>query len=223
MNKVDVLSLKKVKLKVEIWSDVVCPWCYIGKRRFEESLAQFEHSRNIDIEWKSFQLDPETKSEPGKSIHQSLADKKGITVEQARQMNDQVTGLAKEAGLTYNLDQAVVANTFDAHRLLQLAKKKGLGPLAEERLFKAYFTEGRNLADHPTLVQFGTEIGLSATEVSNMLSSDECAEEVSRDAYEAYQLEIHSVPFFLINNKYAVSGAQAPETFLGALRKAWTE
>jgi predicted DsbA family dithiol-disulfide isomerase len=221
MNKIDALSLKKVKLKVEIWSDVVCPWCYIGKRRFEQALNQFEHARDIDIEWKSFQLDPDTTPEPGKNIHQMLADKKGWTLDYARQMNDHVASMAKDVGLTYHFDQAVVANTFDAHRLLQLAKKKGLGPAAEEKLFTAYFTDGRNIGDHSTLVQLGTELGLSATEVSQMLSTDECAEEVSRDAYEAYQLGIHSVPTFIFNEKYGVSGAQEPELFLNTLRKAW--
>lgn len=214
-------SFKRVTVKVEIWSDVVCPWCYIGKRRFEQALEQFEHKQDIDIEWKSFQLDPETKSDPGKSIHQMLADKKGISVDRAREMNDHVTGLAREEGLTYNFDQAVVANTFDAHRLIQLAKKHGLGAKAEERLFKAYFTEGFNLADHDALVKLGSEIGLSEQDVSNMLSTNAYAEEVSRDAYEAYQLGIHSVPTFIFNEQYGISGAQEPELFLNTLRKAW--
>jgi predicted DsbA family dithiol-disulfide isomerase len=221
MSTLDVQSLKKVKLKVEIWSDVVCPWCYIGKRRFEQALEQFEHKQHINIEWKSFQLDPDSKPEPGISIHQSLAAKKGWTLDYARQMNDHVANLAKEVGLAYNFDIVVPANTLDAHRLLQFAKKKGLGDIAEELLFKAYFSGGKNIADHSTLIELAVDIGLDANEVRSMLSSDLFTEEVSRDVYEAYQLGIRSVPFFVVDEKYGVSGAQPTEVFLGALRKAW--
>lgn len=221
MNKIDVASLQKVKLKVEIWSDVVCPWCYIGKRRFEQALEQFEHKQDIEIVWKSYQLDPEMKSDPSKTIHQMLAEKKGISVDQAARMNDHVTQLAREAGLSYQFDRAVVANTFDAHRLIQLAKQKGLGPEAEERLFRAYFTEGENLADHTTLVKLGVEIGISSKEVSDMLSGNAFADEVSQDIYEAYQLGIRSVPTFVFNERYGIAGAQEPELFLNTLRKAW--
>jgi Predicted dithiol-disulfide isomerase involved in polyketide biosynthesis len=221
MNMIDVASLQKVKLKVEIWSDVVCPWCYIGKRRFEQALEQFEHKQDIEIVWKSYQLDPELKSDPKTTVHQMLANKKGISVEQARQMNDHVTQLAHEAGLSYHFERAVVANTFDAHRLIQLAKKKGLGPEAEERLFRAYFTEGENLADHATLEKIGSEIGIPAQEVSEMLSGRAFADEVSQDAYEAYQLGIRSVPTFVFNERYGIAGAQEPDLFLSTLRKAW--
>ena len=223
MNKFDVLTIKKVKLKVEIWADVICPWCYIGKRRFELALEQFEHLKDVDIEWKSFQLNPNSKPHPGKSIHQSLADKKGWTLEYAKQMNDHVTSVAKEVGLIYNFDKTIPANTSDTHRLIQLAKKSGLGQMAEEQLFKAYFTDGKNIADHVTLVKLGTEIGLEKEKVSKMLSSNECADDVSRDSYEAVQLGIHSVPYFLISEKYSVSGAQQPEAFLDALQRAWLE
>ena len=223
MNKFDVLTIKKVKLKVEIWADVICPWCYIGKRRFELALEQFEHLKDVDIEWKSFQLNPNSKPYPGKSIHQSLADKKGWTLEYAKQMNDHVTSVAKEVGLIYNFDKTIPANTSDAHRLIQLAKKSGIGQMAEEQLFKAYFTDGKNIADHVTLVKLGTEIGLEKEKISKMLSSNECADDVSRDSYEAVQLGIHSVPYFLISEKYSVSGAQQPEAFLDALQRAWLE
>jgi len=221
MSKIEVSSIRNVKLKVEIWADIVCPWCYIGKRRFEQALAQFEHSKNIEIEWKSYQLSPNGNPKPGKSIYQSLADKKGWTLDYTKQVHEHVTSQAKEVGLTYNFDDVVVANTFDAHRLMQHSRKRGLGQIAEEHLFKAYFTEGRNIADHQTLIQIGTEIGLESIEVSQMLSGNECSEDVSRDIYEAHQIGVQGVPYFLINETYAVSGAQQPETFLGLLRKAW--
>ena len=222
MNKMDIQYLKKVTVKVEIWSDVVCPWCYIGKRRFELALDKFEHKKDVSIEWKSFQLDPNTRPEPGINIHQSLARKKGWTEEYARQMNDHVPSLAAKVGLTYNFDKVVVANTFDAHRLMQFAKKQGAGSASEERLFKAYFTEGRNLNDHTTLVELGADIGLDPSQIATMLSTDECREDVEGDAYDAFQLGIHGVPFFVLNEKYGISGAQEPEVFLSSLQKAWT-
>lgn len=221
MNKIDVASVKKVTLKVEIWADIVCPWCYIGKRRFELALAKFEHSREVDIEWKSYQLNPKSKPDPNKSIHQSLADKKGWTLDYTMQVHDHVASLAKEIGLTYNFDKVIPANTFDAHRLIQLAKKSGAGQAAEELLFKSYFTDGKNIADHSTLLQLGIELGLDKKSVSQMLAGNDCANDVSRDLYEASQLEIHGVPFFFVADKYVVSGAQPPETFLNMLRKAW--
>jgi len=210
-------------MKVEIWSDVMCPFCYIGKRRFENALAQFAHKDKVEVIWKSFQLNPDMKTEPGKNINQYLAEVKGWSLEQARQTNDHVTKMAKEAGLDYDLDKAVVANSFDAHRLVQLAKTTGKGDAMEEQLFKAYFTEGKNIADHDTLVQLATGIGLDAETVKKVLDSDEYADAVDQDIYESQQIGVRGVPFFVLNDRYAVSGAQASETFAGALDKAWGE
>ncbi|WP_338876706.1 DsbA family oxidoreductase [Spirosoma sp. SC4-14] len=210
-------------MDVEIWSDVMCPFCYIGKRKFEQALSQFPHNEQINVVWKSFQLNPAMKTDPGKNINEYLAEVKGWSVEQARQMNDRVTAMAQEVGLAYDFDRAIVANSFDAHRLIQLAKTKGLGDAAEERLFRAYFTEGRNTADHATLLELGTAIGLDATEVQTVLAGDAFADDVNRDIYEAQQVGARGVPFFVLNRRYAVSGAQAPETFLGALNTAWAE
>jgi predicted DsbA family dithiol-disulfide isomerase len=210
-------------MKVEIWSDVICPWCYIGKRRFEMALAQFIQKDKIEIEWKSYQLDPSLITDPNKSINQMLAEKKGWTIDYAKEMNDHVSQLAKEVGLDYNFDKAIVANTFDAHRLIQLSKKKNQGNKAEEFLFKAYFTDGKNIGDHNTLIQLGKEIGLDPTEVSAMLESDAYAKEVKADVYEAYQMGSRSVPFYLMNNKFAITGAQSPEIFLNALKNALEE
>jgi predicted DsbA family dithiol-disulfide isomerase len=210
-------------MKVEIWSDVMCPFCYIGKRRFEEALAKFGHAGEVDITWKSFQLNPELVTDPSISIHQYLADAKGWQIDYARQVGDQVTELALGVGLHYNMDNAVVANSFDAHRLSHLATENGLGDAAEEALFKAYFTEGKNIADHDTLAQLGDTIGLNAGEVKQVLTTDKYADAVKQDIDEARQLGIRGVPFFVVNDKYAVSGAQATEVFLETLEKAWED
>lgn len=210
-------------MKVEIWSDVMCPFCYIGKRRFESALQQFPNKDKVEIEWKRFQLDPHLKTDPEKSINQMLADKKGWTLDYAKQMNDHVTKMAKEVGLEYNFDKAIVANSFDAHRLSHLAAKHGLQDKAEEGLFKAYFTEGKNTADHATLIALGKDIGLDAVEVKQMLESSLYTDEVNKDMLEAQELGIGGVPFFVINRRYAVSGAQQPEAFLQALSSAWSE
>lgn len=201
----------------------MCPFCYIGKRKFEQALNQFEHKEQINIVWKSFQLNPDMKTQPGKSINQYLAEVKGWSLAEAQRMNDHVTGMAREVGLSYDLNKAVVANSWDAHRLIQLAKQHGLGDAIEERLFRAYFTEGRDTSDHATLLELGTEIGLEATAVEQLLNSNQFADAVNRDVYEAQQVGARGVPFFVLNRRYAVSGAQQPETFLGALNTAWTE
>jgi len=201
----------------------MCPFCYIGKRKFEEALSQFPHNDQINVVWKSFQLNPAMKTDPGKNINEYLAEAKGWSIDQARQMNDRVTAMAQEVGLSYDFDRAIVANSFDAHRLIQLAKTKGLGDAAEERLFRAYFTEGQNTADHTTLLALGTDIGLDPTDVQAVLASNAFADDVNRDIYEAQQVGARGVPFFVLNRRYAVSGAQAPETFLGALNTAWAE
>ncbi|MCK8494150.1 DsbA family oxidoreductase [Spirosoma sp. RP8] len=210
-------------MEVEIWSDVMCPFCYIGKRKFEHALNEFSHKDQVTIVWKSFQLNPAMKTDPSKNINDYLSEAKGWSLDQARQMNDRVTAMASDVGLTYDFDKAVVANSFDAHRLIQLAKAHRLGDAAEERLFRAYFTEGRNTADHETLLELGTDIGLDASDVRQMLESNQYAEAVQRDIYEAQQVGARGVPFFVFNRRYAVSGAQQPETFLGALNTAWSE
>jgi predicted DsbA family dithiol-disulfide isomerase len=210
-------------MDVEIWSDIMCPFCYIGKRKFEHALSQFTHKDQVNVVWKSFQLNPDMKTEPGKNINQYLAEVKGWGLDEAKRMNDHVTAMAREVGLSYDFDKAVVANSWDAHRLIQLAKQNGLGDSAEERLFKAYFTEGRDTSDHATLVELGTEIGLDAAAIEQMLQSNQFAEAVNQDVYEAQQVGARGVPFFVLNRRYAVSGAQQPETFLGALNTAWAE
>jgi predicted DsbA family dithiol-disulfide isomerase len=216
-----LLDKHKKIMKVEIWSDVMCPFCYIGKRRFEEALEKSSHKDEIEIEWKSFQLNPDMVTDPSININQYLADVKGWSLEQAKEMNAHVTGMAAEAGLTYNFDKAVVANSFKAHRFTHLAKKHGLGDAAEEQLFKAYFTDGKNTDDINLLTDLGTAIGLDADEVKQTLESDAFAEEVRYDVYESQQLGIRGVPFFVLDRKFGVSGAQAVPVFEETIEKAF--
>ncbi len=210
-------------MKVEIWSDVMCPFCYIGKRRFEDALEHFEYKDEIEIEWKSFQLNPDMETNPNTNIDQYLADVKGFTIDHARQLNAHVTQMAAEAGLTYNFDKAIVANSFNAHRYSHLAKKHGLGVEAEEQLFKAYFTDGKNIDDQDTLIELGAALGLDANEVKQTLESNEYADAVKHDIAQARYLGIQGVPFFVLNNKYAVSGAQAVPVFEQTLQKAFDD
>jgi len=210
-------------MKVEIWSDVMCPFCYIGKRRFEDALQQFAHKDEVEIEWKSFQLNPDMKTDPSVNISQYLADAKGWTLEYAQQMNKHVTEMAAEVGLQYDFDRSVVANSFNAHRFSHLAKKYNLGDAAEEQLFKAYFTLGKNIDDADTLAELGTEIGLDKDEVLAVLNSSQYSDDVKHDIAEAQYLGIRGVPFFVMNGKYAVSGAQAVPVFSETLEKAFGE
>jgi predicted DsbA family dithiol-disulfide isomerase len=211
------------KMKVDIWSDVRCPFCYIGKRKFETALESFPNKGEVEVVWHSFELDSALKTETDKSVYDYLAERKGMSREVSVQMHNQLTQSAKEVGLDYHFDKAVVANSFNAHRLIQLAKTKGLGDAAEERLFKAYYTEGRNIDDLNTLTQLGVEIVLTAIEVGEMLYSNAFADEVRKDQAQAQAMNITGVPFFVIDEKYGVSGAQPSELFSQALEKAWSE
>jgi predicted DsbA family dithiol-disulfide isomerase len=210
-------------MKIDIWSDVMCPFCYIGKRKFENALAQFANKEDIEIEWHSFQLDPTVQPEPGKDIYSYLAERKGLSVEQSKQMHGNVARMAADVGLQYNFDKAVIANSYDAHRVSQLAKKYGKGDAMEEQLFKGYFTEGKDISDHETLVAMAAAIGMNGEEVRQMLAGNAYKDAVDADIHRAAQIGINGVPFFVFNNRYAVSGAQQPETFLGALNAAWKE
>jgi len=213
------------KMKVEVWSDIMCPFCYIGKRNYEAALKQFADSNKVEIEWHSFQLDPNISehTENKSNVFQYLADRKGISYEQSVKMHQGVIQTAKEAGLTYNLDKAIVANSYDAHKMIQLAKMKGLGDEAEERLFRAYFTEGIDIGNPLQLLRLGQEIGLIEEEITAAIESDEYAYKVKQDIQEAQSLGVTGVPFFVFNRKYAVSGAQPPHIFLQTLEKSFKE
>ena len=209
-------------MKIEIWSDVMCPFCYIGKRRFENALQQFENKDKVEVVWKSFQLDPDLQT-TGKHINEYLAERKGWTVGYANQMNSHVTQMAADEGLSYDFDKAVVANTFDAHRFAHYAASKQKGDIAEESLFNAYFTQGKNIADHATLAELGKSIGLDAKETKDILAGNAFTEEVHYDIKEAVEIGVRGVPFFVIDRKYAISGAQPEEVFTQTFRKAFAE
>jgi predicted DsbA family dithiol-disulfide isomerase len=208
-------------MEIEIWSDIMCPFCYIGKRKFETALQNFEHKDKVKVIWKSYLLDPGLVSDSTKSIHQHLANTKGWTVEYAREMGAYVSKMAKEEGLQYNMDLVKVANTFDAHRLIQMAKQIHKGDEMEEVLFKAYFTEGKNLADQTVLKSLAISVGLDGEDVDVMFKSKNFAKEVLEDLKSAEDNGVSGVPYFVFDRKFSVSGAQPSETFLNALRKAW--
>lgn len=210
-------------MKIEIWSDIICPFCYIGKRKFETALAQFNDKEQVQIEWKSFQLMPGLNTEPNKSLDEVLAEKKGLSLEEARQMNGYASQLAKDAGLTYHMDKVIPANTLKAHQLIHFAKKQGKQMEAEEILFKSYFTDGKNIDDLETLLTLGEEIGLDAKSLKAELQENRFADEVQADIFEAQQLGVNGVPFFVFNRKYAVSGAQPSQVFLETLDKSFQE
>ena len=210
-------------MEINIWSDVRCPFCYIGKRKFEMALDKFPHKDKVNVVWKSFELDPNLTTNTKVSATEHLSTAKGISKEQAEGMQEHVANIAKEIGLDFNTKKTVVANSFNAHRLIQLAKSKGLGNEVEEVLFKAYFEEGKNIDDKETLIETGVSIGLEESEVKKIFNSDAFSKEVKHDEMQAQALGINGVPFFVLNNKYAVSGAQSPETFLDVLEQTWEE
>lgn len=210
-------------MKVDIWSDVRCPFCYIGKRKFEMALEQFSHKDAVEIEWHSFELDPDAETKPTINSYDYLAEKKGKTREWAVEMHDHITQVAAEVGLGFNFDKAVVANSFNAHRLIQLAKFNGLDNEVEEQLFIAHFINGQNIDDHAVLIQTGMSAGLEKMAIEEMLNSYEFSNEVRADEQIAQQIGITGVPCFVFDQKLAVSGAQAPETFLGAMEQAWAQ
>lgn len=206
-------------MKIEIWSDIMCPFCYIGKRQLETALEQFPDN-DFEIDWKSFQLDPTITPEPGKDVYTYLAERKGMTVEQSKEMHKGVAERAKSVGLEYNFDKAVISNSLEAHRIIQLAKTKNLGDEIEEIFFKAYFTEGRDLNDGPTLIELAEKAGLDKNDVLEVLKSDNLyLKEVEHDIEEAQQIGVQGVPFFVFDRKYAVSGAQPVEAFVQTIKE----
>jgi predicted DsbA family dithiol-disulfide isomerase len=210
-------------MRVEIWSDIACPWCYIGRRRFEKALKQFEHSSEVEIIWRSFELDPNAPREYPGSVNDMLVEKKGISRPQAEAMHKHVTDLAAQEGLDYHFELARVGNSFDAHRLLHLAAKRGLQGEMKERIQKGYFTEGLAFSDVETLVKLAVEVGLDGDEARQVLESDAYADDVRADEQKAYMIGVRGVPFFLFDEKYAVSGAQPSDLFMTALQRTWAE
>lgn len=211
-------------MQIEIWSDVVCPWCYIGKRRLEKALAQFPHQ--VEVVFRSFELDPSAPRVPVETVAESLGRKYGGGVEAGRQMVDRVEAVAAEQGLLFRHHQSLRVNTVDAHRLLHLALDSG-GPALQgklkEALLAAYFVQTENVADHDTLSRIATEAGLDPHRVREVLESDEYADAVEADVRQAAAFGATGVPFFVIDRKYGVSGAQPTEVFTQVLERAWAE
>jgi predicted DsbA family dithiol-disulfide isomerase len=205
---------------VEVWSDIVCPWCYIGKRRLETALRSFEHAGDVEVVWRSFQLDPSIRPGTAEPVYDSLAAKFGGSKAQVKAMTAQVAALAEAEGLHYDFDHAVSINTFDAHRLIHLADAHGLGGQAHERLMRANLIEGATL-DTPTLVRLGAEIGVPAAEAQRVLDGDDYTADVRNDIRQAQLYGASGVPFFVLNQAYGVSGAQSSDVFLQALRTAY--
>jgi predicted DsbA family dithiol-disulfide isomerase len=210
-------------MQVEIWSDIVCPWCYIGKRRFESALANFQHRDQIAIIWRSFELDPHAPRVSEQTRDEMLAKKYGISLQEVAKTNKHLTSLAAQEGLDYHLDLARPANTLDANRLIHLADTYNLQDAMKERLMQAYFTEGKVIGDIETLVQLAVEVGLDAEKTRGVLNSGTYTNEVRSEEQMARTLGISGVPFFVIDKKYGISGAQPTELFQKALERAWSE
>jgi predicted DsbA family dithiol-disulfide isomerase len=204
---------------VEIWSDIACPWCYVGKRRFEAALAAYEHRDEVQVTWRSFELDPTAprEREPDGATH--LADKYGTSREEALAMQQRMTDTGAGDGLEFRFDIARGGNTFDAHRLLHLAAAHGMQAAMKERLMRAYLTEGELIADHAVLARLGVEAGLPEDEVRDTLATDRFATEVREDQRTAQRIGIQAVPYFVVDRAVGASGAHPPEALLELLRR----
>jgi predicted DsbA family dithiol-disulfide isomerase len=211
-------SKERGMIQVEVWSDIVCPWCYIGKRRLERALSAFPG--DVTVEWRSFQLDPTTPTGDPRPVAESLAARKGFSPAQVRGMFAHVTRIAAEEGLAYDFDRARTANTLDAHRLLHFAKAHGKQSELKERLMQAYFTEGADVGDQAVLARLAGEVGLDEVAAKQALADGGYLNEVHEDIATARAYGINGVPFFVFNSRIGVSGAQPLEVFEQALRQS---
>ncbi|SFC91412.1 DsbA family oxidoreductase [Bacillus sp. UNCCL81] len=210
-------------MKIEIWSDYVCPFCYIGKRQFEIGLEQFKHKEEVEVVLRSFQLDPYAKKNTGMDIHQVLSSKHGIPYEKAKALNNQFRQKAKEVGLDYQFDTMIPTNSYDALLLSYYAKENGKMQEFMERIMKAHFTDSLDIGDHATLARLTSEIGLDANEALNVLANNKYSKNIAADRAEGSKIGIQGVPFFVVNDKYAISGAQPSQVFLEILQRVWKE
>ena len=208
-------------IKVDIWSDVQCPWCYIGKRKFEAGAAQF--GGEVEVEYHSFELAPDTPVDFDGTPADYLAQRKGLPAEQVELMLERVTGIAKSVGLEYDYDRMHQTNTVISHELVHFAKSKGRQLEMTERLFQAYFLNGEHIGRIPDLVDIAVELGFDRTEVTEALESHRFLADVKADVALAREYGINGVPFFVIDGKYGVSGAQEADTFANALTQVSTE
>lgn len=208
-------------MNIEIWSDIACPWCFIGKRRFEAALAAFPHRDDVRVTWRSFELDPDAPTEVTGDRSERLARKYGMTVERAQAVQDHMTEVAAADGLDFHFERARSGNTFDAHRLVHLAAEHGAQDAMKERLLRAYLSEGELVSDHETLVRLAAETGLDPEEARAALASDAYAEAVRDDERAAGSLGITAVPFFVVDREMGMSGAQSPELLGKLLDRGW--
>jgi protein disulfide-isomerase len=195
----------------------MCPFCYIGKRHLEQALAEFP-DLVVQIEWKSFQLDPSITPQPGKDVYSYLAERKGMSLNESTSMHKTVADRAAAVGLRYDFEKAIIANSLRAHQLIQLAKTKGLGDLMEEVFFSAYFCEGEDLNDDNTLMRLGIKAGLNQLDISETLAENSFSAAINNDIYEAQQIGVRGVPFFVFDRKYAISGAQPVAAFIETIQ-----
>ncbi|MBU3213845.1 DsbA family oxidoreductase [Clostridium estertheticum] len=210
-------------MKIEIWSDYACPYCYIGKRRLEKALESFSDRKDIEISFKSFELDPSASYKTTTNTRERISVKYRMSSEKAQQMIDSITEYAKSVGLDFNYGKVRYTNTFDAHRIAKYAETKGKGIEISEKLLHAYFTENKQMSDHRVLTDIAIEFGLDKLEVEDILNGKKFAQDVRNDEYEAGKLGIQAVPFFLINEKYSISGAQSSRVFKKVIEKALQE
>lgn len=210
-------------MKVDIWSDTRCPFCFIGKRNFEKALQAFSQNEKVEVNWHSFQLDPNMKTDLTKNHYEYLSEVKGFPMTQIMQMHENLTQSGKNAGIDFNFDDVKVSNSFKSQMLVQLAKEKGKATEMEELLFEAYFKSGKDIDDVEVLSEIGEKLGFSNEEIRNAAQSPELAKLVKNDIFAANSLGIKGVPFFVFNEKYGVSGAQPIDLFSEILEKSWSE
>jgi len=213
------------KLRVDVWSDIACPWCYIGKRRLESALARFPHRDEVQVVWHAFELDPSAPRERDHSVSYArrLARKYGSSVVQAESRIARVVQVAAGEGLAFHFDRARSGNTFDAHRVVHMGRRNGVQDAVKERLLRGYMTEGEPIGDPETLARLAGEAGLDPDGVRAALAGDAYAADVRRDEQEAAALGIDGVPFFVFGGRYGVSGAQPADLLLQALTRSWDE
>lgn len=210
-------------MKIEVWSDYVCPFCYIGKRQLEKAIADSGYEGQIDVEYKSFLLDPTTPVDTEKTVYESLATKYGSSIDEVKKMTANVAARAQEVGLQYNFDEMKAANTVAAHRLTKWAATKGKEKELTEVLLQAYFLQGKAIGRHDELVVLAEQVGLNGEEALAVLQSEQFKENVEQDIYEAQQIGVRGVPFFVFNNKYGISGAQPQQLFEQTIEQAASE
>ena len=210
-------------MKIDIWFDILCPFCYIGSVHFDNALAAFPHKEALTVNWRSYLLIPDLQAEPGEPFYQFMAKRKQKSIDDAKHIASSVAQQANSAGVVMNFDNVVVANSFDAHRLIKHAAQYGLAKQMKAQLFKAYFTEGLDIADHSTLISLAGITGLNTTRAKEVLFSNKYHDDINTDVFEAFSLGISSVPTFVIDNRFFTAGALAPSSLLRILTKAWNE